>query len=180
MQRHACGRVPCKRGCTRPPAGAHRYVALVAGKLEGEGVVDYPLEGRRAVSLFRAVEHTRVGGGGGGCREAAAAAAAAAGEAAGEAAVSSQAAAAAGGDRQAVVEAADMLAAADIKACSGWVTRVHLWPKTGRTHQVQGCLAWKRGQRRAGRVGEQERNGVQPWDPQAGSQQLLLSQCRRA
>ena len=35
-----------------------RYRALVVGRLEGEGTVDLPIEGREARSRFRAVEHT--------------------------------------------------------------------------------------------------------------------------
>jgi hypothetical protein len=75
-----------------------RYVALVTGRVEGEGLIDFPLDGRAAVTLYRAAAASRVtppaaGGGGDG-----------------------EAAAGGGG---------------------GWVTRVHLWPKTGRTHQVR-------------------------------------------
>lgn len=36
-----------------------RYRALAVGRLEGEGTVDEPVEGRAAVTRYRAVEHTR-------------------------------------------------------------------------------------------------------------------------
>ena len=36
-----------------------RYRALAGGRLEGEGTVDEPVEGRSAVTRYRAVEHTR-------------------------------------------------------------------------------------------------------------------------
>jgi len=36
-----------------------RYRALLVGRLEGEGEVDEPLEGRRSVSRFNALQHTR-------------------------------------------------------------------------------------------------------------------------
>ncbi|KAI8474727.1 MAG: pseudouridine synthase [Monoraphidium minutum] len=65
-----------------------RYVALVAGRVAGEGAVEYPLDGRAAVTLFRAVQHHPPRGGGGG------------------------------------------------------VTRVYLWPKTGRTHQLRKHMAY--------------------------------------
>ncbi|KIY96680.1 Ribosomal large subunit pseudouridine synthase D [Monoraphidium neglectum] len=80
-----------------------RYVALVTGRVEGEGLIDFPLDGRAAVTLYRAAAASRVtppaaGGGGDG-----------------------EAAAGGGG---------------------GWVTRVHLWPKTGRTHQLRKHMAY--------------------------------------
>jgi len=36
-----------------------RYRAILVGRLEGEGEVDSPIEGRAALSRYRAVEHTR-------------------------------------------------------------------------------------------------------------------------
>lgn len=38
-----------------------RYLALVLGCLEGSGIIDYPLEGKPALSLFRAEAHSQSG-----------------------------------------------------------------------------------------------------------------------
>ncbi len=59
-----------------------RYLALVAGKLQGEGVVDHPIEGRSARSRWVAIEQSR-------------------------------------------------------SLHTEWMTALHLWPETGRTHQLR-------------------------------------------
>jgi hypothetical protein len=82
---------------------------LVSGRLEGEGVIDFDLDGRHAVTLYRAVAHARTPDGGAPGAPAASSGAGGSGGPSGGG----------GGD-----------------GC-GWVTRVHLWPKTGRTHQVR-------------------------------------------
>jgi 23S rRNA pseudouridine1911/1915/1917 synthase len=51
--RAALGRILEQREASK------RYRALVLGRLEGEGVVDLPVDGRASVSRYRAVEHSR-------------------------------------------------------------------------------------------------------------------------
>ncbi len=63
-----------------------RYRAVLVGRLEGEGRVELPVEGRAAESDYRAIGHGR-------------------------------------------------------SLRSGWITRVDLWPRTGRTHQLRRHMA---------------------------------------
>jgi hypothetical protein len=38
-----------------------RYLALVTGRLDGSGVIDFPLEGKPAITLFRVEKHSPSG-----------------------------------------------------------------------------------------------------------------------
>eukprot|EP00879_Flechtneria_rotunda_P021195 GHRR01022328.1.p1 GENE.GHRR01022328.1~~GHRR01022328.1.p1 ORF type:complete len:312 (+),score=114.67 GHRR01022328.1:1768-2703(+) len=72
----------CLRMCC-----ACRYLALLIGQLEGQGMVNYPLSGKPAITLFSTMSHT-------------------------------------------------------CSATFGHLTWVHLWPKTGRTHQLRKHMAY--------------------------------------
>jgi hypothetical protein len=41
----------------------YRYLALVLGRLEGAGIIDFPLQDKPAVTLFSVLEHSPSGGG---------------------------------------------------------------------------------------------------------------------
>ncbi|GBF90008.1 hypothetical protein Rsub_02714 [Raphidocelis subcapitata] len=108
-----------------------RYTAIVHGRLDGEGVVDWQLDGRPAVTLFRAVAHAHAPPA---PQQQQAPAALAGGPGW---AVGGEGSAAGGGGGGGGDAGAHGQGRAD-----GWLTRVHLWPKTGRTHQLRKHMAY--------------------------------------
>jgi hypothetical protein len=120
-----------------------RYRALAWGRLEDAGLVRYSLDGKRCITEYRAVQHTRVPAAAVHewiCVAGAAAAAAAGPRGAVHGGPYGKAAAAAGATAGAAAAAA--ADASNVEAEGGvWVTTVDLVPHTGRKHQLRRHLA---------------------------------------
>ena len=117
-----------------------RYRALLWGRLEGRGLVTYPLDGRLCETEYAAVEHTEVdcpalgicqqqqqgeGDGEGSSVPAASATEAGSGSSSGSASSSS----------------ADVSGSSRSDSGRVWVTTVDLYPHTGRKHQLRRHMA---------------------------------------
>ena len=142
----ATGRIAC---CLHPPCltaslpflrcaapqVTKRYRALLWGRLEGRGLVTYPLDGRLCETEYAAVQHTEVDcaalgirqqqGGGQGRAPAAPA----------------TVAAAVGGSRGSAFSSSVDGSGSSSSQSRVWVTTVDLYPHTGRKHQLRRHMA---------------------------------------
>lgn len=110
-----------------------RYLALVIGRLEGSGIIDFPLQGKPATTLFRALKHCPSG-----ARRAVSCCVVAAGCRRRHRSHMRHVPFAAV-PRLSVSMQCCMCTRAESFGCLSWV---QLWPKTGRTHQLRKHMAY--------------------------------------
>ena len=112
--------------CFPPPQVRKRYVALAWGRLRGEGVLRYTLDGRQCETQYSVLEHLELPDAPpGGAEED------------GRPQDATPAPVLGGAEEHGPGDAFP----APGGAGGGWVTRVALWPHTGRTHQLRRHMA---------------------------------------